>query len=190
MSLIDKLEKIHEELIQEEGIKVADLPNDIKRKIKGWNLLYARLKKNPDDSKLYRSLQKQSVELGDKIQDFIENDFEEDEGEDKVENKSDNDKVEAKSDNNKVQNEDTSTPKTNTSEGKTQNKEPKSEPKKKNFGNLMMEKKILTTLKNNNGKISISELKAIISKEPTYPEQVVNNIKLRKIFLSSSYRKV
>lgn len=181
MSLIDKLEKIHEELIQEEGIKVADLPNDIKRKIKGWNLLYARLKKNPDDSKLYRSLQKQSVELGDKIQDFIENDFEEDDGEDKVK---------PKSDNNKVDKEDTPAPKKNTSEGNIENKEPKSEPKKKNFGNLMMEKKILTTLKNNNGKISISELKAIISKEPTYPEQVVNNIKLRKIFLSSSYRKV
>ena len=54
----------------------------------------------------------------------------------------------------------------------------------------MMEKKILTSLKNNSGKISISELKQIISKEPTYPEQVVHNIKLRKIFLSSSYRKI
>lgn len=181
MSLIDKLEKIHEELIQEEGIKVADLPNDIKRKIKGWNLLYARLKKNPDDSKLYRSLQKQSVELGDKIQDFIENDFEEDEGDDNVE---------VKSNDNKAEKKDTSKTKEKPAEVKTENKEPISEPKKKNFGNLMMEKKILTTLKNNNGKISISELKAIISKEPTYPEQVVNNIKLRKIFLSSSYRKV
>jgi hypothetical protein len=33
-------------------------------------------------------------------------------------------------------------------------------------------------------------LEAIIGKEADYPEQKVNNIKLRKVFLSSDYRLV
>jgi len=188
MSLIDNLEKIHEQLIEEEGIKVSQLPNDIKRKIKGWNLLYSRLKKNPDDSKLFRSLQKQSVELGDKIQDFIETDFDDSDGD----GDGDGEPAQIKEPKPSTQDEPAQIkePKPSTQDEPTQIKEPKPSTVKKTFGNLMMEKKILTSLKNNSGKISISELKQIISKEPTYPEQVVHNIKLRKIFLSSSYRKI
>jgi hypothetical protein len=54
-----------------------------------------------------------------------------------------------------------------------------------------MEKKILMLIsKNEEGRITINDLKSIIGKEPDYPEQIVNNIKLRKVFLSASYRLV
>jgi len=39
-------------------------------------------------------------------------------------------------------------------------------------------------------RIKITDLEAIIGREPEYPEQIVNNIKLRKVFLSSDYRLV
>ena len=39
-------------------------------------------------------------------------------------------------------------------------------------------------------RIRISDLEAIIGKEPNYPEQEVNNITLRKVFLSNDYRLV
>ena len=76
MSLAENVDKIHEELIEQEGIKLVDLPNTIKAKIKGWNLLYAKLKKS-DDETLFRSVQRKSIEIADKIQDFIETDYQE-----------------------------------------------------------------------------------------------------------------
>ena len=52
-----------------------------------------------------------------------------------------------------------------------------------------MEKKILAIVTNNNdGKISVEHLRNIINKEPDYPTQAVNNIVLKKIFLSSNYK--
>ena len=52
-----------------------------------------------------------------------------------------------------------------------------------------MEKKVLAKIKSNgNGRIRIGELKSIIGKEPDYPEQKVNKITLRKVFMSSEYR--
>ena len=37
-------------------------------------------------------------------------------------------------------------------------------------------------------RIKISDLESIIGREPDYPEQEVNNIKLRKVFLSTDYK--
>jgi hypothetical protein len=54
-----------------------------------------------------------------------------------------------------------------------------------------MEKKILAIMEAKGEKrIKIADLQAIIGREPEYPEQRVNNIKLRKVFLSSDYRLV
>jgi hypothetical protein len=89
-----------------------------------------------------------------------------------------------------------------------QNKKPAETPKKENknvggevaqnesrksvvksgFGNFVMEKKILSITNAKKGKIGITDLAKIIGKEPDYPEQMVNNLKLRKVFLSSDYR--
>jgi hypothetical protein len=51
-----------------------------------------------------------------------------------------------------------------------------------------MEKKILAITDNNQGKITIEYLRNIIGKEPDYPTQVVNNLLLKKVFLSSNYK--
>jgi hypothetical protein len=54
-----------------------------------------------------------------------------------------------------------------------------------------MEKKIMSIMQSRgDNRIKITDLESIIGKEPDYPEQQVNNIKLRKVFLSSDYRLV
>ena len=180
MSLAEKVDIVHEQLIEQEEIKLVDLPTNIKAKIKGWNLLYAKLKKSENDETLFRSVQRKSIEIADIIQDFLEKDYEEESQEHKTEGKPE--------------------PKP---EGKPEGKpEPKAEssPEKKeatkisthksSFGNIVMEKKILSQIEENqNGRIRISQLKSIIGKEPDYPEQKVNNIILRKVFMSSEYKK-
>ena len=70
---VDKLRLFHEEIMQEEGIKTSELPVEIQKKIRGFNLFVKKLEKNPDDEALLRQLQKQSVSLGDNVQNFIEN---------------------------------------------------------------------------------------------------------------------
>jgi hypothetical protein len=176
MSLAEKVDIVHEQLIEQEEIKLVDLPTNIKAKIKGWNLLYAKLKKSEDDETLFRSVQRKSIEIADIIQDFLEKDYEEESQEPKTEGKPE--------------------PKT---EGKPEPKAESSPEKKEatkistyksSFGNIVMEKKILSQIEENqNGRIRISQLKSIIGKEPDYPEQKVNNIILRKIFMSSEYKK-
>ena len=175
MSLAENVDKVHEELIEQEGIKVVDLPKPIKAKIKGWNLLYAKLKKS-DDETLFRSVQRKSIEIADKIQDFIESDYEEENESSSSETKAEP-KAEPKAEEKKAE------PKVEKKESTKVSKNNSS------FGNLVMEKKILTQIKENkNERIRISQLKSIIGKEPDYPEQKVNSITLRKIFMSSEYR--
>ena len=185
MSLAENVDKVHEELIEQEGIKLVDLPKTIKAKIKGWNLLFAKLKKSEDET-LFRSVQRKSIELADKIQDFIETDYQD---ESEVIEKSPEAKGEAKDeakDESKVEAKAESNPEAKKPEGKEPTKVSSG---KSSFGNLVMEKKVLAKLKSNgNERIRISELKSIISKEPDYPEQKVNKITLRKVFMSSEYR--
>jgi len=188
MSLAEKVDIVHEQLIEQEEIKLVDLPTNIKAKIKGWNLLYAKLKKSEDDETLFRSVQRKSIEIADIIQDFLEQDYEEENQEGKSEGQNEP-KPEGKP-------EPKPEPKP---EGKPEGK-PESTPVTKeatkvstsnsSFGNLVMEKKILSQIEENqNGRIRISQLKSIIGKEPDYPEQKVNNIILRKVFMSSEYKK-
>jgi uncharacterized protein with von Willebrand factor type A (vWA) domain len=196
MSFAESIDKVHEELLQEEGMKVSDLPESIQRKIKGWNLLFARLQKNPDDEKMFRTLQKQSVEIADKIQDFIEQDFD-DEGEGEGEGEVDEGANEGA---NKGVNEgvnkgsnDNSNPSPKSVDVTGTQSNPKNNPERANkgFGNLVMEKKILEVMKQRGSdRISINQLESIIGKEPDYPEQKVHNINLRKVFMASDYRLV
>lgn len=178
------VEKVHENLMSEEGLKFNQLPDNIKKKIKGFNLLHTKLEKNPDDEKLFNMVQKQSIDIADLIQNFIEEDFDDDDDDDN--------NVDNKKNVSKTNNEPKKT--SNSQVGKSDENEPNKVVKNTgsaNFGNLVMEKKIqLLISKNSEGRISIIDLKSIIGKEPDYPEQVVNNIKLRKVFLSASYRLV
>jgi hypothetical protein len=197
---IDKLRVFHEELLQEEGLKVSELPTEIQHKIRGFNLMRNKLVKNPDDEKLFLNLQKQATKLGDEVQNFIENDYDdEDDEDDEDDDKNDNDDDTTK----RNQNSSSRKPQKNTPSSKDDNKPSKSDssegdktakPKATTggrFGNSMMEKKIISIMDSRGDKrIRITDLEAIIGKEPEYPEQQVNNIKLRKVFLSSDYRLV
>jgi hypothetical protein len=180
---IDKLNLIHTELIQEEGLKVSDLPVELQKKIKGFDLMLKKLEKNPEDERTFLMLQKNSVKIANDIQNFIESDYD-DEEEDDEDNKDDeHDKKEDK----KEDKEKGKDNKQHTSDKEEENKLKK--PKSNKFGNLLMEKKILSIMQSRGEKrIRISDLESIIGKQPDYPEQEVNNLKLRKVFLSSDYR--
>lgn len=178
-SLVDKVEKVHEQLIQEEELKISSLPSEIQKSIKGWNLLLGRLQRFPEDEKLFRTINTKSIEIADNIQDFIEKDFD------------DEDDENIGSENNKNPKESTEEIPEKNPEETPKEVKPAPTPKQSNpnkpFGNLVMEKKILTAM-GGGDRISISQLEEIIGKEPDYPEQVVHNITLRKVFLASSYR--
>jgi hypothetical protein len=185
---VDEIQLFHEEIMQEEGIKLSDLPIEIQKKIKGFNLMKATYEKNPQERTLI-NLKKRAVSLGDEVQSFIENDYE-DEDEDEEE---DNSSSKSEKDGQKKDGEKTSKQK---SENKSEEKSEKPVKQKPvttggSFGNLMMEKKILAVMQSKGeNRIKISDLQSIIGREPEYPEQKVNNIKLRKVFLSSDYRLV
>ena len=190
---VDKLRVFHEELLQEEEVKVSELPTEIQSRIRGFNLMRKKLEKNPDDEKLFFQLQKQAVKLGDDVQNFIENDYEDEDDED--DDNDDNDE----NDDNKVNrgknsSSDSNDRKPASSKNNQNNDDKPSKPKTTSsgvFGNSMMEKKIITIIQSRgDNRIRITDLEFIIGKEPDYPEQQVNNIKLRKVFLSSDYRLV
>ena len=158
-------------------------------------MLFARLTKNPEDEKLFRSLQKTSIQLADKIQDFIESDYEDgaEEGADgkpakpnSTEEKTDGDE---KGDKNPAKPKPTEEKEDGDEKG---DKTPANEPKplrELGFGNLVMEKKVKQIISDNsNGRIRVVQLRDVIGKEPEYPEQKVNTITLRKVFMSSEYR--
>ena len=192
------LKLFHEEIMQEEGVKLSELPVEIQKKIKGFNLMRKRLEKNPEDEKLFIQLRKQAIKIGDEVQNFIENDYDDEDEDEKVVAKkpADNKKSEnqskpkSKSDNDDDDDDD---------DDERANKKPvrkeggevdrvAKKPSGK-FGNLMMEKKILAIMESRGEKrIKISDLESIIGREPDYPEQEVNNIKLRKVFLSTDYK--
>jgi hypothetical protein len=180
----DKLQLFHEEIMQEEGIELSDLPESIQKKIKGFNLLKAGYDKNPQERTLI-NLRKRAVNLGDEIQTFIENDYDdEDENEDETKTSNGGEKPSK---------EKADKPASKNDEEKKGNNPMKQKPVSTDgkFGNLMMEKKILAIMEAKGEKrIKIADLQAIIGREPEYPEQRVNNIKLRKVFLSSDYRLV
>jgi len=183
-----ELDLIHEELIAEENVNVNDLPETIKKKIKGFNLLSGRLKNNPEDEKLKNTVQRTSIAIADEIQNWLESDFEEEEEE------------EDKKLPNPAPNND-GTPPTPApasapapapkigghSTASTKNSNPTDNTPKR-FGNLVMEKKILSVINTNGGRIDSKILIEIIGKEPNYPAQEVHNIVLKKVFLSSSYK--
>lgn len=197
---MEKFKLLHEELLQEEGIQISELPVELQKKIKGFNLMMKKLEKTPNDEKLYLQLKRQTSKLGDEIQDFIEYDYEEDDEDDDDDNddasksKSDEKSDKTSKDSKKEDEDDDG----DDDDSKKSDKKPKENNQKivkkapvGRFGNPMMEKKILSIMDARGDKrIKITDLQAIIGKEPSYPEQQVNNIKLRKVFLSSDYRLV
>jgi hypothetical protein len=190
----EKIQLFHEEMIQEEGLKVSELPIEIQKKIRGFNLMKANYEKNPQERELI-NLRKRAIKLGDAVQNFIENDYDEDEDEGEAVDKSSNGEAVDKSSNGEEKPKNEKVVKSeNNSNSDTKGDNPvRQKPISTGgkFGNLMMEKKILAIMEAKGEKrIKISDLETIIGREPEYPEQIVNNIKLRKVFLSYDYRLV
>ena len=178
---IENLEQVHTQLIEEEKIKTSDLPENIRKKVKGWNLLYGRLKNNPDDEKMFNSVQRQSISIADLIQDWLEK-YNEEEDEEEVTTTASSSKETTDTESSSKETTDTESSSKETTEKKPITKKP--------FGNLVMEKKIVAILKENNGRIPVSQLQSIIGVKPKYPTQIVHSIKLQKIFLVSAYRRI
>jgi len=176
-----ELDLVHEELISEENVNVNDLPNTIKSKIKGFNLMYGKLKNNPENEALKNTVQRTSISIADEIQNWLETDFEEEE-EEEDDNNGNNNPAPASVSAPKGDNTPPASKGDNTPPAQKSNNEPK------RFGNLVMEKKILSILNSNGGRIDSKTLTSIILKEPNYPTQVVHNIVLKKVFLSSAYK--
>ncbi len=188
MNFAEKIEKVHEELIEQEGVELSSLPEIIRKKIKGWNLLYARLNKQPEDEKLYRSLQKTSIQLADKIQDFLENDYEDEKPAKEVSESDEKPAKEVSELDEKPAKEVSESDEKPAKEVSESDEKPAKEVKS-SFGNIVMQKKIEQAInENGNSRIRVSQLRDIIGREPDYPEQIVNKIKLRKVFMSSEYR--
>jgi hypothetical protein len=61
--LSKNIDKVHLQLLEEENLTIKGLPQPLQKKVRGWNLLFSRLEKNPEDEKLFRSVQKQSIEI-------------------------------------------------------------------------------------------------------------------------------
>ena len=178
---MSKLRLFHQEILEEEGMKNSDLPIELQRRIKGFDLLRSKYEKNPNDEKQFILLQKNAVKLGDAIQNFIENDYD-DEDEDEDDDKDDAPKGKSEKSQSSERSE-------RSEKSKTSNDKAVKKTSGTGFGNLMMEKKILAIMESKGqNRIKISDLESIIGREPDYPEQKVNNITLRKVFLSSDYR--
>lgn len=172
-----ELDFIHEELISEENVNVNDLPESIRRKIKGFDLLNSRLKSNPENEKIKNTVQRTSVDIADEIQNWLELDLEDD------------DEVDTAIISTPIQkNNNTPKPTENNNNSVTPNVTLNTQTKPSKFGNLVMEKKILAFLNANGDRIDTKTLTNIIGREPNYPAQEVYGIVLKKVFLSSSYK--
>lgn len=62
----------YEQLLKEEGKTVAELPNEIKAKIRTINMAVAKAAKNPANPNFQASVTKQDILIADSIQTFIE----------------------------------------------------------------------------------------------------------------------
>ena len=174
-----ELNWMHEELLEQEDMTIRDLPIELQRQVRGFNLQKKKFDENPSDNEGNR-LTRISVDLANKIQNFIEQEDEKDEKDEIQEKEKD------KPTKNVVKNETPTNIKSNRQEEVKEIKKPTTTGI--SFENFVMEKKIKLECQENGGRIKITKLASIIGKEPDYPEQKVHTINLRKVFLSSDYR--
>ena len=184
---------LHEELMQEEELSIRELPAELQRQVKGFNVTQKKYEENPTEKEENR-LVRLSTQIANNIQNWLENQDNDDDDDNDDQNSSANTKTtdkEPSKDSNVSKRR--SVEKDSNENNSAQKSETQSAPKKPvstgvSFGNFVMEKKIKAICDANGGRIKISQLVGIINKEPDYPEQKVHTIKLRKVFLSSDYR--
>jgi hypothetical protein len=157
----------HKLLIDEEGIDVSELPRDIIKAIRSFNIKLDRFEKVGTE-KLFLELQQDDIAIADAIQNYLEDsDIDDDDEDDSY--LSDNDE----DDKNEL-------PK-NQQQVQQQVEEEVKVP-------VDIETLIVQNLKNN--LISVQDLEAILKREPDYPTEQVGKIKLRKVYLKPFYELV
>lgn len=187
---------LHEELMQEEELSIGELPAELQRQVKGFNVTKKKYEENPNINEENR-LVRLSTQIANNIQNWLEKQDEDDEGDDDDNDDKKSSANKKSTDKEPVKDSNVSkrrlVEKDSSEKNSVQKSETPSVPKKPvttgiSFGNFVMEKKIKSICDANGGRIKITQLVGIINKEPDYPEQRVHTIKLRKVFLSSDYR--
>jgi len=174
-----ELNLMHEELLEQEDMTIRDLPIELQKQVRGFNVQKKKFDESPSDNEGNR-LTRISVDLAHKIQNFIEQDEEENDDEE-IEQEKENESPKKPP----VRNEN---PSQKTKDTEQVREKTKPTTTGISFGNFVMEKKIKIECQENGGRIKITKLVSIIGKEPDYPEQKVHTINLRKVFLTSDYR--
>jgi hypothetical protein len=159
----------HKLLIDEEGIDVSELPRDIIKAIRSFNIKLDRFEKVGTE-KLFLELQQDDIAIADAIQNYLEDsdieDDDDDEDDSYLSDNDDDDKNELPQNQQQVQ---------------QQVEEEVKVP-------VDIETLIVQNLKNN--LISVQDLETILKREPDYPTEQVGKIKLRKVYLKPFYELV
>ena len=176
----------YEEILEEEGKTINDLPVDIRKSINAIKPNYGRYLKQPSDS-MREALITQDVDVCNKIYNFLEEEAEEEEA---AQAKAEAE-AQAKADAKAKEEADAKAKAEADAQAKADAKEEAqkelNKPKYK-FGTSEMASTIKAKIESNGGHITIAELKSIIGKEPDYPYQEVFDIRLHKPFMKSFYK--
>ncbi len=148
----------HRLLIEEEEIDEDELPLEIQKAIRAFDIKLDKFEET-NDARLFLELQQDDVAIADDIQTFIE-DSESEDDEDEDDSYVDEEEEE-------------------TTQGQAQIQQ------QANNQISDLEKLVIGNLKEN--KISVEKLQQILKREPDYPNQIIGKIRLRKLYLKPFY---
>jgi hypothetical protein len=156
----------HRLLIEEEEIDEDELPLEIQKAIRAFDIKLDRFEET-NDARLFLELQQDDVAIADDIQTFIEDgeSDEDDEDDSYADDADDDDDDEDDEDDNSKATQQSQVTQTATLTD--------------------IEKLVLENIKEN--KISVEKLQQILKREPDYPNQIIGKIRLRKLYLKPFY---
>ena len=156
----------HRLLIEEEEIDEDELPLEIQKAIRAFDIKLDKFEET-NDARLFLELQQDDVAIADDIQTFIEDgeSDEDDEDDSYADDADDDDDDEDDEDDNSKATQQSQVTQTATLTD--------------------IEKLVLENIKEN--KISVEKLQQILKREPDYPNQIIGKIRLRKLYLKPFY---
>lgn len=186
----------YQELMNEEGIEVQDLPKEIRMKINVLKPTIVKYNDKPSE-KLKASITKLDLEIANLIQDYIDQDLDEEDDEEEQDSDSE---ANAKLEKEKKKEEDAAKKAKEEEDArlaqeaadaaearKLAEEEELAKKQKYSFGTHEMEQAILAECGKNNGHIDESKLSEIIKRSPKYPIQEVFSISLKKQHMRPVY---
>ena len=153
----------HRLLIEEEEIDEDELPLEIQKAIRAFDIKLDRFEET-NDARLFLELQQDDVAIADDIQTFIEDGESDEDDEDDSYADDDDDDDDDEDDNSKATQQSQVTQTATLTD---------------------IEKLVLENIKEN--KISVEKLQQILKREPDYPNQIIGKIRLRKLYLKPFY---